>query len=547
MGWPSGGISGDHRDMSSHSKSSSKLLGAFVSLAWLCSACTDDNAATTGETGDTGDAGDTSDTGDTGGGPSDCAEDLWAELSDRYPDAVNVGSCDGVSGAAEVVSTLMNVEGLTIDDGTGTQLAPCIEARCDASYVYIASNGLFHYDFVQTTPNPLNEVNFIYRVPIEPQALGEVAGQDVGDLLGCVDAHNAFLVDPSTGPNAEPSGMCSSTVDQPSYLRFSTQVVQTIPCLATIATMINGVPVFGPNEAGMPDPWGSPIFFYPDAAGEPYVPDDLMAGAALDLCGGHTGNSAHYHGVNESCFELDASNKPANSYVAATENWAFEGGLAGDCTQESGVVGWSMDGYPIMGPCVCVARDGDGSCTDLRRARSSWVYAGLSSWSAEQGADPDGSGVLDLEGQACTSDEDCCDGDPSCAFACNWAVFDEPGAAGGTSAAKRCVAYDYSWCTHRWVDRGEGEDDGTNFVYLDPCNGYEGPDGYAYHATLSFPYVQGCYRDTPSDSIGPAANGGGGAGGGMGVPTCQAGQTMCCGDGSCDGPETAANCAEDCG
>jgi hypothetical protein len=30
---------------------------------------------------------------------------------------------------------------------------PCVEARCDANYAYIASNNLPHYDFVQTTPN----------------------------------------------------------------------------------------------------------------------------------------------------------------------------------------------------------------------------------------------------------------------------------------------------------------------------------------------------------------------------------------------------------
>src|SRR5690349_11337363 len=39
-----------------------------------------------------------------------------------------------------------------------------------------------------------------------------------------------------------------------------------------------------------------------------------------------------------------------------------------------------------------------------------------------------------------------------------------------------------------------------------------------------------------------------GPGGGMGNPApCMPGQTMmCCGDGACDGPETADNCAADC-
>jgi hypothetical protein len=502
------------------------------------------------DSADTSDTNDTSDTGDTGG-PSECADDLWADLANRYPDAGDVGSCDGIDGAAAIVSSLMNMDGLTIDDGTGNMLAPCVEARCDADYVYIASNGLMHYDFVQTTPNALTEVNFIYRVPIVPQPNAGSGAIDVATLDGCVDAHNAFVADPNAGTNQEPSGLCTQA--EPALLQFGSQVVAQIPCLDTMSAMINGVPVFGPNEAGMPDPWGSPIFFYPDDASEPYVPDDLMMGAALDLCGAHTGNSAHNHGVNEACFELAPDNKPANSYVAATEGWVFETELAGDCSEASGIVGWSMDGHPIKGPCVCIATDDQGACTDVRRARSSWVYAGLSSWSSDPGADPDNNGELSSEGSTCTTDDDCCGGDPACNFACNFAVFDDPAAPGGSTAEKRCVAFDYSWCTHRWVERDDADDDATNFVYLDPCNGYDGPDGYAYHGTLSFPYVQGCFRDVPSDSIGPTAAGGGDGGGdgdmdtGMEGGNCMPGQTsMCCGDGVCDGPETAQTCPEDC-
>jgi hypothetical protein len=498
------------------------------------------------DTQDTQDTNDTMDTDDTGG-PSECADDLWVDLANRYPDADDVGSCDGVDGASAVVSSLMSMEGLTIDDGTGNMLAPCVEARCDADYVYIASNGLMHYDFVQTTPNPLTEVNFIYRVPIVPQANPGTGATDVSTIDGCVDAHNAFVANPAAGTNQEPSGLCTQA--EPALLQFGSQVVSQIPCLDTISTMINGVPVFGPNEAGMPDPWGSPIFFYPDNASEPYLPDNLMMGAALDLCGAHTGNSAHNHGVNEACFELAPDNTPANSYVAATEGWVFEDDLAGDCVRESGIIGWSMDGHPIKGPCVCVATDDQGACTDARRARSSWVYAGLSSWGSDPGADPDNNGELSTEGTGCTTDDDCCGGDPACNFACNWAVFDEPSAPGGSTAEKRCVAFDYSWCTHRWMQRDAAADDATNFVYLDPCNGYDGPDGYAYHGTLSFPYVQGCFRDVPSDSIGPTAAGGGDGGmdTGMEGGACEPGQTMmCCGDNVCDGPETAQSCPEDC-
>lgn len=538
------------------------LVFTFAPLACTDDSPADDEVSGSGSELETGtgtgtetsgtDTSETTGDGDTDptGGPSACAEDLWGDLTTRYADATAVGSCDGVEGASVIVGSLMNMEGITIDDGQGNSLAPCVEARCDADYVYIASNGLMHYDFVQTTPNALAAHTFIYRVPLVPTA-GTAAVDADASLLGCVDAHDTYVANPAQGTDSEPSGRCIATGGS-ERISFSvggdTQSYDKIYCLDTIGTMISGVPVFGPNEAGMPDPWGSPIFFYPDAAGEEYVdPNNLMAGAALDLCGTHTGDTAHAHGVLEACFELAADNTPANSYASAASTFDFQAGLEGACDEESGIVGWSMDGHPIKGPCVCLARDEQGSCTDVRRARSSWAYLGLSSWGDEQGASPDSQNYLGSEGNACSDDADCCSGG-ECELACNWAVFDDAGAPGGSVVDKRCVVKDYSWCTHRYVDRGGEQADA--FVYLDPCNGYEGPEGYAYHTTMSFPYVQACYRDQPSDSVGPTAGGGmmmGGGGGGEGE-NCMPGQTsMCCGDGVCDGPETAQSCPGDCG
>ena len=52
---------------------------------------------------------------------------------------------------------------------------------------------------------------------------------------------------------------------------------------------------------------------------------------------------------------------------------------------------------------------------------------------------------------------------------------------------------------------------------LDECNGRVQPDGtYGYHATLSFPYIFGCFKGTPTTQTGGAAapmNMGGGTGG----------------------------------
>jgi hypothetical protein len=77
---------------------------------------------------------------------------------------------------------------------------------------------------------------------------------------------------------------------------------------------------------------------------------------------------------------------------------------------------------------------------------------------------------------------------------------------------------------------------------LDECNGRfdvtpEFPRGlYHYYVTDSYPYIQRCVKGTAPSS-----------GGGMGPPTCMTGQTsMCCGDGTCDGPETHATCPSDC-
>jgi hypothetical protein len=55
---------------------------------------------------------------------------------------------------------------------------------------------------------------------------------------------------------------------------------------------------------------------------------------------------------------------------------------------------------------------------------------------------------------------------------------------------------------------------------LDECNGRVQPDGtYGYHATLSFPYIFGCFKGTPTKQTGAAAapmTMGGGTGGGTG-------------------------------
>ncbi|MCB9603178.1 MAG: YHYH protein, partial [Sandaracinus sp.] len=84
---------------------------------------------------------------------------------------------------------------------------------------------------------------------------------------------------------------------------------------------------------------------------------------------------------------------------------------------------------------------------------------------------------------------------------------------------------------------------------LDACNGRTGMvtvagttrEVYHYVLTYEFPFIPRCttYAADPSFARGDM-------GGGMGLPTCMPGQRMCCGDGTCGGPENATNCPADC-
>jgi len=515
----------------------------------LGTGCSGNVAENTGGSGGAGGA------GNGGSSVSPGCPAIWEKVTNIYQDATELGSCDKVAGAEEVVESLFNFAGLTIDNN-GETMTPCIDTRCDAKYVYVASNALPHYDFVQTTPNALVENAYIYRLPLTSAPVAStVQATDAKTLTGCTAAYTQYLKNPAQGTNNEPSGLCGTGYFYDDLQNGERAYYHRIPCLNTTGFVINGSPVFGPNEAQTPDPWGNPVFSWPNVAGEPYGPGQMHTGAALDLCGGHTANTMHYHGVNEACFERDAEGKPANSYVKATENWDFDAFLNADCTKESTIVGYSLDGYPIKGPCVCTERNTDGSCKVVRKARSSWVYAGLGSW----GNDPNEAASLGVEGKACAADTDCCAGGGACNFQCSYAVFNDASAPGGSTAGRRCVLLDYSWCTHRFTDRTKQDTTGANYVYLDRCNGFEGPDGYAYYATMSFPFLTGCLHGEPTDSLdganagGMMMPGGGGmggmgpTGGGMMPPACMPGQTsMCCGDGQCDGPETKDNCSADC-
>ncbi len=514
----------------------------LIAIAISFAACGGDSSSDEdGEGGTGGQAGSgNGGTGASGGASSSttCTA-VWADLGTYYADVGDVGSCTSERGLL-IASSLMNLAGVVIDNN-GTAMNPCVEVQCDANYAYIVSNDLPHYDFVQTTPNALAEDIQVYRIPLTPSAPSNAGATDIAGMTGCEAAYDAFFT--GNAPNAEPAGYCTAAQGGGTLteaLGSGQAVYSQILCLGSIGTTISGVNVNGPNEATMPDPYGNPGFAYPDAFGEAYG-----AGAALDLCGGHTGGNMHYHAAYDACFATDGDGKPSASYVDAVSDWTQKGLIDDTCTEESKIVGWAFDGYPIKGPCVCVSRDDSGSCTSVKRARSAWVYRGLASY----GDNPQESAQLGLEGSACQSDDDCCPGGiDTCNFGCNYTVVD--GSDAGTDVIKQCTLLDYAWCTSAYVDRTTTDTSEQEFVYMDRCNGFEDPDGYAYHATGSFPLMLGCYHGVPTDqaTAGIPGNGGGMNGGGMGGMNCQQGQTsQCCGDGVCDGPETSDTCAADCG
>ncbi len=90
---------------------------------------------------------------------------------------------------------------------------------------------------------------------------------------------------------------------------------------------------------------------------------------------------------------------------------------------------------------------------------------------------------------------------------------------------------------------------------LDACNGREDTVSiggkatrtYVYVLTETFPFISRCTIAKRDASFAQVGGGGGGGGGGGAPADCAPGQTFgCCGDGTCDGPETQANCADDC-
>ncbi|MCP4873628.1 MAG: YHYH protein [Proteobacteria bacterium] len=159
--------------------------------------------------------------------------------------------------------------------------APEVEGYCQGTNLVVTSNSIPHYTFVAITPNALTEVDQNWSIPLNPTLA------------------------------ASPS---------------------EIPLLGQIAFTVSGLPIFGPNEATQPDPYGDPVY-----------------NGIVDGCGGHTAMEYHNHKVEQKCMTADAM---------VGEPWTL---ADPDGTEASPVVAWSFDGFAIYGPYGCL----DADCSEI--------------------------------------------------------------------------------------------------------------------------------------------------------------------------------------
>jgi arylsulfate sulfotransferase len=176
---------------------------------------------------------------------------------------------------------------------------PVLQVECTEQHIVVRSNGIPSFRYVQTTPTPLRLQTYVWRIPRQPR------------------------------PAPEP---------------------RQVPLLGPIAVAVDGLPIFGPNEApehGTADPYLDKI---------------------LDYCNGHTAQRGDYHfHVRPNCLfdKIDG--------------------------RVSLVIGYAFDGYPILAPFECA----DASCASVRKVTSSWrrESSNRNAWSANRYVE--GHGTLD--------------------------------------------------------------------------------------------------------------------------------------------------------
>jgi hypothetical protein len=182
---------------------------------------------------------------------------------------------------------------------------PFLSVSCDADVLVVESNGIPTYEYVDMTPNGLSAIEYTWEVPAKPE-------------------------------------LAAAPTD--------------IPLLGTAGFTVAGIPIFGPNEAAQPDPYGDPVY-----------------NGIVDACLGHTGagGSYHNHALLVSCVLTAAADDAPDV-----------------------VVGYAMDGFPIHGPVGCL----DEGCTETATFQSGWVQTGdptTYAWDNHEYRDSDDPRVLD--------------------------------------------------------------------------------------------------------------------------------------------------------
>mgnify|MGYP001161382125 CR=1 FL=1 len=142
---------------------------------------------------------------------------------------------------------------------------PELELAYDDQLIYIRSNGIPTFQFVQRTPNPIEGQDYNWEIPRFPK---------INDQL------------------------------------------QQIPLLGLAAILTVGLPIYGPNEAQHPHPYGDPFI-----------------NEVLDYCHGHTAGRGDYHFHYAPTCLLKTPDGKEEHY---------------------NVVGYSLDGFPIVAHYISV-------------------------------------------------------------------------------------------------------------------------------------------------------------------------------------------------
>lgn len=170
--------------------------------------------------------------------------------------------------------------------------APYVAGGCSDTTFVVESNSIPHYTFVELTPNALEAVDQRWELPRDP-------------------------------------AVAAAPTD--------------IPLLGQIGFTVGGLPIFGPNEAERPDPYGDPVY-----------------NGIVDGCAGHTAMEYHNHALVQKCLTDEG---------LVAEPWTLADPAG---TGESPILGWALDGFPIYGPYGCV----DSDCADVVEFTSGWVQTG---------------------------------------------------------------------------------------------------------------------------------------------------------------------------